>query len=103
MSNPKRRPDSQLHGLKWLLTAGSLAAALLGARLLAANEPTGTAAAPAPAAESEITIVPVQPRLRTLGQSNGVQIGSANTIQLAPVPRAISPSVRPIARSRSSR
>ena len=99
MTRPKRKAESQLHGLKWLLAAGSLAAALLGTRLLAVNELVDKAVMPETETQTEVMVIPERPQPQLFGLSNEVQIGS-RTIELAPIPKAAS---RPVARSRSSR
>jgi len=95
-----RKSETQLSGLKWLLTVGSLAAALIGARLLAGNEVVDTTAvAPETATQSETASTPVP----TQGQSSTVQQVVPRQIELAPVPTAAAPVFRPVVRSRSSR
>lgn len=91
------KSNTQLRGLKWLLTAGSLAAALLGTRLLAANDAAVTAVASTNASQPEIILVPAPQT-----QGSTVQI-TPRRIELAPVPTAAAPVIRPIVRSRSSR
>ena len=101
----KRQPQ-QWGTLKAVLVMGSLTATLAGTRLLARQEPVMETAVntqnpvvvvvPAP----ETSALPLPPNLA--GNSRGVQV------ELAPVPKAVSPQinpaqrVQPVARSRSS-
>ena len=108
----KHQPQ-QWEGLKAVLIVGSLAATLAGTRLLAMQEPVVETAVsvqepvvvvvPAPATSS----LPLPPNLSN--GNRGVQV------ELAPVPKAVSPQINPIqqapqvqktqpvARSRSSK
>ncbi|WP_420627616.1 hypothetical protein [Candidatus Leptofilum sp.] len=84
-----RRPgkyDSFLNKMGVGLTVASLTAVLLGTRLLGA-EPQP--AQPTPA----VIVIPAQPES---GQT------TTTTIELAPVPTAVSPVIRPITQSQSS-
>lgn len=96
-TRPARQSDSQLRGLKWLLAVGSLAAALLGTRILAANEPVNQVQDP-----DQPSAVVIEVPVQTQSADGSVQI-TTKRIELAPVPTAVAPGVRPVVRSRSSR
>ena len=97
----KRQPQ-QWEGLKAVLIVGSLAATLAGTRLLALQEPV-VVVVPAP----ETSALPLPPNRGN--ENRGVRV------ELAPVPRAVTPQinpvqqvqqvqqVNPVARSRSSK
>ena len=60
MTKQTRKPASQFRGLKYWFAAGSLAAALLGTQLLAANDQLDTAVALSPTAQQEASVIPAQ-------------------------------------------
>lgn len=98
MTKQKRKPESQFRGLKWLLVAGSLTAALMGTHLLAANDRMDID--PSLAAQQELIIVPARPQIQ--GQSGALQL-MPRQIELAPIPTAVAVDLRTVVRSRSSR
>ena len=95
----KRQPQ-QWGTLKTVLVVGSLTATLAGTRLLALQEPVVQTAVntqnpvvvvvPAP----ETTPLPLPPNLA--GNSRGVQV------ELAPVPKAVSPQINPVQKTQQS-
>jgi hypothetical protein len=72
--------------VKVMLVVGTLAVSVLGTELVAQKE-----AAPSPQDTASVAVM-------TLPADDGEK-----RLELPPVPRAISPIVRPVARSRSSR
>jgi hypothetical protein len=94
----KRKTEAQFRGLKWLLVAGSVTAALMGSHLLAANDKKDID--PFPTATQEFIVVPARPQIPV--QSGGQQL-MPRQIELAPVPTAVAVDVRAVVRSRSSR
>lgn len=95
MSRRSKRPDRELGILKTALVAGALTATVAGTGLLAAAEPVS---APAAEAVPVTVVVPadqlppsVDPALR------------ARQLELQPIPQAVSPDIRPVTRTRSSR
>ncbi len=102
MTKQTRKPAAQFRGLKWWFAAGSLAAALLGTQLLAANDQLNTAVALVPTAQVESNAIPAQQQIQIQGQSGTRQFMSRQ-IQLAPIPNVARANVRTVVRSRSSR
>lgn len=95
MTSRSRRPAQALGVLKAALVAGSLAATLIGTRLLAANDARQSVLgdnAPQPAV---IETAPVATFARP-----GEQV---ITIQLDPIPRAAQATIPTVTRTRSSR
>lgn len=100
MTKQTRKPASQFRGLKYWFTAGSLAAALLGAQLLAANDQLDTAVALSTTTQQEANIFLDQRQVQ--GQSGTTRLTSRQ-IELAPIPDVARADVRTVVRSRSSR
>lgn len=87
----RNRRSQQFNGLKVFLVVGAFAATLVGTRLLAHQE---TAVAPT----TPTVIQETAPRtILTMPNSS-----TAITLELAPIPQAITPDIRPVARSTSS-
>ncbi len=108
----KRQPQ-QWEGLKAVLIVGSLAATLAGTRLLAMQEPLAETAVPVQ--EPVVVVVPA-PATSSLPLPPNLSNGNRGVnVELAPVPKAVSPQInpvqkaqqsqqsQPVARSRSSR
>ncbi len=103
MTTKKRsRSSRQMGTLKFAVAAGSLAASLLGARLLAQqDEGLQTAVS----AEPIVINVPISasssgfPEAVLINPSTGNEV----SLDLAPITEAVSPQILPIASSRSSK
>ncbi len=90
------RADYSLGFLKTVLVGGTIAATLLGTRLLgqqatSTNEPV-MVVVPAAPSQGEYALPPTY-----TNASRGTQI------ELQPIPQAITPRIAPVARTRSSR
>lgn len=79
-------PGMELGLVKMILVAGTLAVSVLGTGLVARKEAAGR-----PQDTTRVTVI-------TIPAGDGEE-----RIELPPVPKAISPALRPVARSRSSR
>ncbi len=100
MTKQTRKPASQFRGLKYWFAAGSLAAALLGAQLLAANDQLDTAVALSTTTQQEANVFPDQ---RQVQGPSGTTRFMSRQIELAPIPDVARADVRTVVRSRSSR
>ena len=92
------RPDHSLGFLKTVLVVGTIAATMMGTRLL------GQQAAAAPVNEPVTVVVPAtqsQEQYALPPSYNGS--GRGTEVQLQPIPQAITPHIAPVARTRSSR
>ena len=88
----RNRRAQKFGGLKAFLVIGAFAATFVGTRLLAYQE---TAVIPQAAAIIQET---TQPTILVMPNSS-----KAITLELAPIPQAFTPNIRPLARSISSR
>lgn len=87
-----RRAGQQLGLVRAMVIVGSVAASLVGTRLLAVNDAQETAVAtPQPAA------IIIEPPAAAPARNEAL------LIELPPIPQAISPAVQPVTRTRSSR
>lgn len=94
MTKRRNRPHKNTGGLKALLLTASVMATLGGARLLGLQEPVAVSSGAQtitivePATNASFTLLP--------------QSGRKTTIELQPIPQAVVPNLRPIARAHSS-
>lgn len=95
MTSRSRRPAQALGLLKAALVAGSLAATLIGTRLLAANDARPAGMDNSVLQPAVVEMAPAQAFTRPGGQ--------VITIQLDPIPRAAQATLPAVTRSRSSR
>lgn len=97
-TNRSARAGNQTGVLKVALTVSSLAAALAGTRLLAAQETAVPETAVSPTAAVTV-VVPAESNstLPLPPTSRGTQI------QLQAIPQAVQPHIQPVVRARSSR
>ncbi len=92
------RPDHSLGFLKTVLVVGTIAATMMGTRLL------GQQAAAALISEPITVVVPVaQPQTQYALPPTYNDSGRGTEVQLQPIPQAITPNIAPVARTRSSR
>lgn len=99
-----RRPDQQWGTLKAMLVVGSMAATLAGTRLLALQEPVVETAVVTP--EPVVVVVPAAATSSLPMPPNWDAANRGAQVELAPIPQAVTPDIRPVqpvARSRSSR
>ena len=107
MTNRKSRPGQQMGILKVAVAAGSLAAAFVGTQLLTAQDAAKQLQATAVSPEPIIITVPITlPTLppsavvlaegqaaNPLGGGAAPQVGSGVSLNLAPIPQAVSPQI----------
>jgi hypothetical protein len=92
----KGRPDYSLGFLKTVLVGGTIAATLLGTRLLGQQA--------VPNNEPVMVVVPAEsPQEQYALPPTYTNAGRSTQIELQPIPQAITPRIAPITRTRSSR
>ena len=97
-TNRSARAGNQTGVLKVALTVGSLAAALAGTRLLAAQETAVPETAVSPDAAVTVAVPAESSSTLPLPPTNrGTQV------QLQAIPQAVQPQIQPVVRARSSR
>ncbi|MCP5098520.1 MAG: hypothetical protein GY943_23465 [Chloroflexi bacterium] len=106
----RKRPNRQMGLLKWAMAVGSLAASLLGTRILAQQElAPQTAVSPTPIVINVPLNMPT-----TLPMEPQTASPNSFTLDLAPIPEAVSPQIKaapppqiiqvaPVAQSQSSK
>ena len=94
----KRRPTHKHTSLKVLLTTGAFMASLAGTRVLAARDAAAGLLNDTTETPAAVVVLPPATTVELLPAAPG-----GVTVQLAPVPRAVAPRPRVVARSRSSR